>query len=262
MKRNISLLSFLAFLPLLLLTGAPAYGGIITLTDLLSTGTCTAPPDPNTPGAEFGSPSGCWTLQNLNSDGSSTGEGTGDLLSGLTVTGSNTDPDGVAQTPIGTVTQFTTVITDKTPGLELQPDGITVSGDLAVNWNYITVDAGSFYDPAGYFLCSASPTGFPSGSCGLYQLTSDYNAFYDVNALPGPYMESGSFTVFNLAPGDVFGAYVQTLDNTFGAGMINFSDPVMLVPTPEPASFLLIGAGLLALGRATRKAQRAKKTAV
>jgi hypothetical protein len=52
---------------------------------------------------------------------------------------------------------------------------------------------------------------------------------------------------------------VNTLDNANGAGTITFSDPLgpgTISDTPEPASFLLIGGGLLALGSAGQKARR------
>jgi hypothetical protein len=265
MKRSIWLLFFLP----LVLTGIPAYGGIINLMDLLSTGTCITPPDPSAIGAgQFGFPAGCWSLQNqapdkvLDATGnavpntSPSPNGTAfEDMSSLTVTGSDGLVDMFGDS-MSSFTEFTTLITADTPGVTDQGDGTTFSGDLTVNWRYTTVDAGSFYDPAGYIVCSAAPSGFPNGECGLFQLTSDYNALADPNAVPGPYMESGSFTAYNLAPGDVFGAYVLTADNEGGAGTIVFS--AALAPTPEPASFLLIGGGLLVLGRARRQAKNKK----
>jgi hypothetical protein len=157
-------------------------------------------------------------------------------------------------TPLSTLTQFTTLISDTTPGISLGVDGVTLSGDLTFNWLFTTADAGSLYDPAGYFVCPAAPTGFPGEICGLFQLTMDYDAVADLSsALPSPFAESGTVTV-TLNPGDVFGGYVNTADNLGGAGTIVFSD--VSVSTPEPASFLLIGGGLLALGGAGRKARR------
>src|SRR5471030_2828915 len=68
MKRNNIWLFILS--PLLVLTGVPAHAGIINLTDLLSAGT--------------------WTLKNQNSGiGSGVANGTGGLLNGLTVIGSD-----------------------------------------------------------------------------------------------------------------------------------------------------------------------------
>jgi hypothetical protein len=271
MRRNIWL--FLLS-PLLVLTGVPANAGSINLTDLLSVGTCITPPDPNTPG-DAGLPAGCWTLQNQNSsDPGATGvaNGTGAWLSDLTVVGSDANIyDPLSFAPISTTTMFTTVISASTPGVTLDAlDGTTYSGDLTFNWNYATLDAGSFWDPAGFVLLPASTNNHPNALSGFVLLTSDYDATnppdgllnpptacLDANNNPCPgYAESGSFTV-TLAPGDVFGAYVQTLDNQNGAGQITFSNVV--AATPEPASFLLIGTGLLFLGGARRKAQRRRR---
>jgi hypothetical protein len=244
---------------LLLLTGVPASADTINMQSLLSAGACTTAPDPNTPGAEFGFPAGCWTLQNRNSDGTVGGAASGTALTGsggITVTGSDANLVDSFGTPISTLTQFTTVISDTTPGVTMAPDGISLSGDLTFNWLFTTEDAGSFYDPAGYFLCSATPTGYPSNICGLYQLTSDLDALNPPDPLNppfSPFAESGTVTV-TLAPGDVFGAYVLTQDNMGGAGTITFSD--QMVPSPEPASFLLIGGGFMGLGWAGRKARR------
>jgi len=249
---------------LLLLTGVPASADTINVQSLIPTGagdTCIVAPDPNTPGAEFGSPAGCWSLQNRNSDGTVGGAANGTALTGpgaITVTGSDANLFDSFGTPISTLTQFTTVISDTTPGVTMAPDGISLSGDLTFNWLFTTHDAGSFYDPAGYFLCSATPTGYPGNFCGLYQLTSDFDA---VNAPDDPanpsqktgFAESGSVSV-TLAPGDVFGAYVLTQDNMGGAGTITFSDP--MVPSPEPATFLLIGGGFMGLSWIGRKARR------
>ena len=256
MNRRIwlSLLSTLLFLAVV-----PASADTINVQSLLSAGACTTAPDPNTPGAEFGSPAGCWSLQNRNSDGTVGGAANGTALTGpgaITVTGSDANLFDSFGTPISTLTQFTTVISDTTPGVTMAPDGITLSGDLTFNWLFTTQDAGSFYDPAGYFLCSATQTGYPSNICGLYQLTSDLDALNPPDPLNQPlppYAESGTVTV-TLAPGDVFGAYVLSQDNMGGAGTITFSDP--MVPSPEPATFLLIGGGFMGLSGIGRKARR------
>jgi hypothetical protein len=219
-------------------------------------------------------------------------------VDGLSGDGTGTDPYG---NPLGTFTQFSTVISGATPGVTLQTDG-TSSGDLTFNWNYTTLDGGSFYDPAGYFQCAPVPrTGFPSGGCALFPLTMSYDSFAGfvpspsegvpggsgaaldpttgaviyafnldgtvntafnpptpcVSAIGMPpcagYAETGTATVTLLA-GDTFGAYVLSLDNANGAGTVTFSSP-----TPEPASFLLIGGGLLALGVAGRKKTRRRR---
>jgi hypothetical protein len=246
----------------------PANADSINFRDLLPGGMCATAPDPGTPGAEFGLPAGCWTLQNWNSDNTTGGFANGSGVMGLNdattngsdanyfddffnIAGPMTDEFGM---PVGTFTQFTTVITADTPGITLGLDGITLSGDLTFNWRFTTADAGSFYDPAGYILCPASPTGFPSGVCGLFQLTADLDAVNapDPSNPDSPFAESGSVTV-TLAPGDVFGGYVLTADNVGGAGTIVFSDSSPVTAAPEPASLLLIGGGLVALGGIRRK---------
>jgi hypothetical protein len=318
MKRNIWL--FLLS-PLLVLTGVPAHAGSINLTDMLSAaGTCLTPPDPGTPGLESGLPAGCWTLQNQNSDGSFGGvgqtlaNGTGDLLNGLTVIGSDVntgdgigipndgalfspdpinggfDPallgvdgsgDGLSSpgfdpygTPYSTFTQFTTVITASNPGLTTQSDGITVAGDLTFTWTFTTLDAGSFYDQAGYIYC---PSTSSNPTCQQVPLTMNFDALAngfngaalnpdgslntDPSTFPDPskgFLETGSVTIAGVSAGDTFGAYVLSLDNTNGAGTIVLAgQPSSLAP--EPASFLLIGGGLLALGGAGRKARRRRQ---
>ena len=256
----------LCVLPLLMLNlSLPSSAGVIRIQDLTPGLPCATEPD-GTPGNEFGSPGGCWTLYNSNSEGTGGGAATGASISGAAgVTGSDANSfDGsgaivgpmvdISGTPISTLTQFTTVISESTPGMT--SDGLTWSGDLTFNWFFTTQDAGSFYDPAGYVLCPASPTGFPSNICGFVQLTSDLDAFSppDPSNPPSPpFPESGQVTL-TLTPGDVFGLYVQTADNVGGAGTIVFADPAG--PTPEPASLLLIGSGLIAIGGVRRKARK------
>jgi hypothetical protein len=261
----------LCIVPLLLLAGLqPATAGIITLQDLSPGVGCATPPDPDTPGNEFGFPAGCWTLQNLNADGTSGGYATGNYFSGpgyIGVNGSDANilnDDQISYSgpmvdsfggAIGTFTQFTTVITQDTPGVTYDEATLTWSGDFTFNWLFTTQDAGSFYDPAGYLLCPAAPGGFPSNQCGTYQLTADVDAFFPqdpLNPPSSPFAESGQTTV-TLAPGDAFGLYVLTLDNANGAGTIVLSD--VATPTPEPASLLMIGCGLIAIG-IRRKSRR------
>jgi hypothetical protein len=268
-RRNWLLLVF----PLFFLTGVRANAGVINFSDLLPDvpgNTCTTVPDPNTPGAEFGSPSGCWTLVNRNSDNTIDGPATGTAfaaLSSVTLTGSDANSfdlfghifgpmvDAWSGMPIQTLTQFTTVIRDTTPGLTLSPDGVTRSGDLTFTWFFTTLDQGSFYDPAGYILCPATSTGYPSELCGLHQLSKDLDALNapDPQNPNTPFMEGGTVTV-TLAVGDVFGAYALTSDNAGGAGTITFSDSMVI--SPEPASLLLTGGALLALGWIGRKGRQ------
>lgn len=249
-------------LPLLILgLSLPSRAGIIRMQDFTPGIACATDPDPS-PGNEFGTPAGCWTLRNFNSDGTMNGAANGAALNGVVgVTGSDTNTFDnlgsvigpmvdISGAPIGTLTQFTTVIGETTPGIT---DG---SGDLTFNWFFSTADAGSFYDPAGYVLCPAAPTGFPSSTCGFVQLTTDLDAFNPpdpLNPPSPPFPESGQVTL-TLSPGDVFGLYVQTADNVGGPGTIMFADPAG--PAPEPASLLLIGGGLIAIGGARRKARK------
>jgi hypothetical protein len=238
MKRNNIWLFILS--PLLVLTGVPANAGIIDLTDLLAPGTCST-----------ALAAGCWTLQNQNGDGTVTPDsggvgqtGTGSLLSGLTVIGSDvntvdafgapnggalfdpsTAPNGfdpallgvdgfsgdgtdINGTPFSTITLFTTVISDAT------------SGDLTFNWSYSTLDAGSFYDQAGYYQCSA--TAIPGVGCAFYQLTMSYDAlagFVPSNDLTvdNPLGIPGAFGGSGAAPDPLSGGgfvYAYNLDGT------------------------------------------------
>jgi hypothetical protein len=256
----------LCVLPLLMLNlSLPSSAGVIQIQDFTPGLACVTQPD-NTPGNEFGAPGGCWTLRNRNSDGTVDSPANGAPVSGAVgVTGSDANSfDGygavvgpmvdLTGAPIGTLTQFTTVIGESTPGMTT--DGLTWSGELTFNWFFTTQDAGSYYDPAGYVLCPAAPTGFPSNICGFVQLTSDLDAFNppDPSNPPSPpFPESGQVTL-TLAPGDVFGLYVQTADNVGGPGTIMFADPAG--PAPEPATLLLIGTGLIAIGGIRRKARK------
>jgi hypothetical protein len=240
-----------------------------------STGPCSTQPDPNTNAPGF--PAGC-------------GPGLDPALLGVDGSGDGLSQPGIDPygTPFSTTTFFTTVITGNNPGLTDQGDGITYAGDLSFTWTFTTLDAGSFYDQAGYYVCFG---GF-SGSCSTTELTMNFdslaNGFQGASLNPdgslntGPCttppdpttdtpgipagcsdpstfpaqgtgnLETGTATVFGLTAGDIFGAYVLSLDNANGAGTITFAGPAATV-TPEPASFLLIGGGLLVLGGAWRK---------
>src|SRR5262249_49987206 len=133
--------------------------------------------------------------------------------------------------PLDTITKFTTIITPAT------------AGTLSFNWFFQTDDAGSHFDPAGYFFCSAS---FPfGGMCGQVPLTADLD-FFSNPGLPGapPFPESGTVSNLVLSAGDEFGVYVETIDNFGGAGQMIFSD---IQTVPEPATITLIASGLLVL---------------
>lgn len=97
-------------------------------------------------------------------------------------------------------------------------------------WSYETFDQdGPSLDPAGYYL---------NGS--YFQLSDD----------SGASLQGGQVTIPSLSPGDVFGFYVDTIDDIFGPASLTITG------VPEPGSFLLFGAGGLAL--LSRKALRLK----
>lgn len=97
-------------------------------------------------------------------------------------------------------------------------------------WSYETFDEdGPSWDPAGYYL---------NGS--YFQLSDD----------SGDSLQGGQVTIPSLSPGDVFGFYVDTIDDISGPASLTITG------VPEPGSFLLFGAGGLAL--LSRKALRLK----
>ncbi len=96
-----------------------------------------------------------------------------------------------------------------------------VSG-LSFQWSYVTYDVdGPSYDPAGYYL---------NGD--YSQLSND----------AGPNSQSGVISGLNLNSGDVFGFYVDSVDDIEGRAGITITG------VPEPGSFALFGLGLALAG--------------
>jgi hypothetical protein len=134
----------------------PSRAGVIRIQDLTPGLACVTQPA-STPGNEFGSPGGCWTLYNSNSDGNMDSAANGVPASGsVGVTGSDANSfDGfgavvgpmvdLTGTPIGTLTQFSTVISESTPGMT--SDGLTWSGELTFNWSFTTQAASAQIKP-------------------------------------------------------------------------------------------------------------------
>ncbi|MBN8517214.1 MAG: PEP-CTERM sorting domain-containing protein [Candidatus Accumulibacter sp.] len=176
---------------------------------------------------------GSWTL--TNSCASPSECGTGSYTSGapasVTVIGSDVIGAG-AGVPFSSLTSFTIIAGG--------------AGLVHFDWSYETLDVGdplstppvpsAFFDTAGYLL---------NGST------------VQVTDLSGAASQSGSFD-FSVAAGDVFGFYVETIDNLGGAAMItisNFRAPLPPPPPPglpEPYSIALLALGLVGVA-ASRK---------
>ena len=93
--------------------------------------------------------------------------------------------------------------------------------NLWFRWLYETSDVdGPHLDPAGYYL---------NGS--YFQLSDDN----------GPNSQSGSTIVASLSPGDVFGFYVDSVDDVLGPAQITITG------VPEPATWMLLGLGSIGL---------------
>lgn len=176
---------------------------------------------------------GSWILTN---SCTALGEcGTGTYTSGapasVTVIGSDVIGFGAGD-PFASLTRFTI-----TAGW---------AGTVRFDWSYETPDPGdpsatppvpgAFFDPAGYML-NGTPV----------QLTDT----------AGADSQSGSFD-FSVVAGDVFGFYVESIDNLQGAAkftITNFRAPLPPPPPPglpEPGSIALLALGLVGVA-ASRK---------
>lgn len=95
---------------------------------------------------------------------------------------------------------------------------------LSGTYSYVTGDA-DFFDPAGFYL-NGSKTGLNG---------------------------AGSFS-YHIHSGDVFGFYVDTLDNEFGRGEISVNAASAAVP--EPASWAMMLGGFGVIGGAMRSRRK------
>jgi hypothetical protein len=118
---------------------------------------------------------------------------------------------------------------------------------LTFAWTYTTNDAnGSLYDPAGFVLNGA-----------FTQLSTDNDGM-----TPGVVDSSGTLTL-TLNPGDTYGFYVNTLDNSGGRADIAVTSAGAPLPTPGPIAgaglpgLLLASSGLFGWWRRKRKARAA-----
>lgn len=174
---------------------------------------------------------GSWTL--TNSCASPSECGTGTYTSGapasVTVIGSDVIGAGAAD-PFSSRTSFTIIAGG--------------AGLVHFDWSYVTLDEGdpfsippipgAFFDPAGYML-NGTPV----------RLTDTAGA-----------ASQGGSLDFSVVAGDVFGFYVESIDNRGGAAMItisNFRAPLPPPgPLPEPYSIALLALGLVGVA-ASRK---------
>ncbi len=113
-------------------------------------------------------------------------------------------------------------------GVMTQVIWTVVTGDPNVQffWDYETFDDGPIYDRAGYIL-NGVPTQLSDSSGGSIQ--------------------SGFVSGLSINPGDQFGFYVYSTDDCCGRAEITISG------IPEPATVLLCGLGLTALGLLRRR---------
>ncbi len=111
---------------------------------------------------------------------------------------------------------------------------LTATADRAyrvrADYLYRSFDSRPFWDPFGYFINDRQ-----------IQLSEDL----------GPSDQPGSFTA-EVRPGDVFGLYVETLDD--GQGEAGAFVTGEIAPIPLPATLPLIALGLGALALARRRA--------
>jgi hypothetical protein len=98
---------------------------------------------------------------------------------------------------------------------------------LSFDWAYSTLDSGgASWDLAGFILN------------GVYTQLSD-----DL----GGVSQSGSVSGLLVNPGDIFGFYIDSLDDDFGAATITI-DSFAAQDVPEPSTFSILFAGLALVG--------------
>ena len=104
------------------------------------------------------------------------------------------------------------------------------SGTISFNWAFTTYDS----DGPGY----------------------DYPFYITINntTILGNFMTSENGTIsFSVNAGDVFGFGVYSVDQAFGAGVLEITNFKSTSQVPEPASMFLLGTGLVAAAGSLRK---------
>ncbi len=138
--------------------------------------------------------------------------------------------------------------------LGVSPDP-TISGTAASGWSFTTTTPGSLHmDGTGYFeygfTCTACGTGGSNPQTGPYTFT-----------ITGTGLTAANFGEQNAA-GNFFAVDIINTSTTGpGAGLTGAVDAsqsgtVRTTATPEPASFALLGAGLIAMSFFLRKRAR------
>lgn len=136
---------------------------------------------------------------------------TGGAPASITVDGSNDDGNMLPPDRYG-------------DGLTTYRITIPSSGTVRFSWQYQTVDTNASYDIAGFVL---------------------NGAYSDLSSAVGATSQSG-VAQFDVIAGDVFGFFVDPIDNTGGAASLTISQ-APLEAIPEPSTFGLLGAALAAL---------------